>query len=132
MPAFSSTNRPLSWFLSILLAILGFAHLDKWYTAVTFLFSSAFLIFLVVIVKPVFLGRFYVGYLVALIPFLLINGILTGSFIEEQIVWYDNAENLSIRIFTIPIEDSMYMLLMLLMATSIYEAWKKRHNMRTF
>ena len=43
-----------------------------------------------------------------MIPFLIVNGLLTGSFIEGEVVWYNNAENLGIRLGTIPIEDIVY------------------------
>jgi len=46
--------------------------------------------------------------LVMLIPFFIVNGILTGSFIDNEIVWYNNDENLGIRLFTIPVEDTIY------------------------
>jgi lycopene cyclase domain-containing protein len=54
------------------------------------------------------MNNYYCTFLVILIPFILINAILTGSFIAEPVVWYDNTENLGIRILTIPIEDFGY------------------------
>ncbi len=51
---------------------------------------------------------FYLTFLVILIPFVIVNGILTGSFIDEEVIWYNNAENLGIRFFTIPVEDFAY------------------------
>jgi lycopene cyclase domain-containing protein len=119
---------PLSYLLAFGLLVLGIWNLDNWYTAITSIFTAAYLLFLVLKIKPTYLGRFYLGYLVSLIPFLLVNGILTGSWIPGEIVWYDNTENLSIRILTIPVEDSIYMLLMLLMNISIYEYWKETYG----
>ena len=60
------------------------------------------------IYKPVILQSFLISYLFIIIPFLIINGILTGSLIIDQVVWYNNMENLGLRIGTIPIEDFFY------------------------
>lgn len=104
-----------------LLLTIGLLNLDKWYTSVTFILTAAFLAYVVFILKPHYLGRFFLGYFVSLIPFFVVNGLLTGSWIPEQVVWYNDAENLGIRLGTIPIEDSIYMMLMLLIVTVIYE-----------
>ena len=61
-----------------------------------------------------------------LIPFLIVNGILTGSFIKDEVVWYDDLENLGLRIFTIPIEDAFYGMLLLSLSISIYEYLRKK------
>ena len=55
-----------------------------------------------------------------LLPFLVVNGILTGSFIPSEIVWYYNEENLGIRLFTIPAEDIFYGFLLVLMNLTFY------------
>jgi len=123
---------PITYILIIVLFILGLIFLDNWYTGLTFLLTAGYLLFIVIKIKPNYLGRFYIGYIISFIPFLLVNGILTGSFIPNEIVWYNNNENLSIRIFTIPIEDSIYMLLLLIMNISIYEWWKSRNKATTF
>jgi len=121
-----SIARPFTFALAMTLLVLGFLNMDLAYTRLTFIATGVFLLFHVLFIKRDYLDRFYVGYLFSLIPFLLVNGVLTGSFIEDQIVWYNNEENLGIRIFTIPIEDSVYLLLYLLSITTIYEQILKR------
>lgn len=54
------------------------------------------------------MNSYYISYLVILIPFIIVNGILTGTGIEEPVVWYNNNEILGLRILTIPIEDAFY------------------------
>lgn len=119
-------SYPLTYLLILIFFIVGVANIDRWYTNIVFLSTSFLLSVVAFIIKPVYLGRFYMGYIISFIPFLLVNGILTGSFIQDEVVWYDNYENLTIRIFTIPIEDTVYMMLLLLMNIVIYEAWKSR------
>lgn len=49
-----------------------------------------------------------IAYILCLIPFLFVNGVLTGSWIDEPIVWYNSEEFSDIRMGTIPIEDAVY------------------------
>ncbi len=118
-------SRYISVFLIFLLLLIAFLSINKAYTSVSFIFAAAFIIFAEFFLKSKFMGRFYLAYFVVLIPFFIVNGILTGSFIEEEVVWYNNSENLSIRLFTIPIEDAVYGLLLMLMNTTFYEYFKK-------
>ena len=112
--------------LIAILSIAGALNLDKLYTSVTFTSTATFLL---LHIKSGYMGKFYLAYLVVFLgPFLIVNGILTGSFIEEQVVWYNNSENLSFRIFTIPVEDFIYGLLLFLMNVSIYEKLCKFHS----
>jgi lycopene cyclase domain-containing protein len=112
--------RPFSIGLSALLVLVAALHRDRLYTTVTFVLAAALLAWLAWRRTP-WLGRFYIGYAVSLIPFFLVNGILTGWLLPEPIVWYDNTENLGIRINTVPLDDSVYLLLMLLIVTAFYE-----------
>lgn len=49
-----------------------------------------------------------IAYLLCLIPFLFVNGVLTGSWIDAPIVWYNSQEFSDLRMGTIPMEDAMY------------------------
>ncbi len=123
---FRHISRPLSFFLMGFLLIMAFLNYDKIYTFITFLFLALLISFLELVFRVKFMGWFYFAYLIVLIPFLFMNGILTGSFIEEEIVWYNNNENLDFRVFTIPIEDFFYGMLLILMNVSIYEFLQRR------
>ena len=108
---------------SLAIAVVHFQHI---YTFLTFAFLTIFLAWMVYIHKPVWMGRAFLAYGVALIPFFLVNGILTGSFIKNPIVWYNNAENLGIRMGTIPVEDTFYGMLLILMNITLYEHFESK------
>jgi len=109
--------------LIIGLLAIAFLNYDKAYTFSACFFNAMYLLFLVY-KKVTFLGRFYVAYAGTYVMFLLVNGILTAL----PVVIYNNAENLGIRIYTIPIEDSSYGMLMLLMNVSLMEFYYRRKN----
>ena len=118
-------RNKITWTLIFSLSIIGALFFGKWYTTVTFFSTAAFLLFLIVTSNH-FLGKFYFAFLFILIPFFIVNGILTGSGIEDQVVWYNNHENLGIRIGTIPVEDIFYGMLLLLMNVSLFEFFQKK------
>jgi len=104
----------------VIISTTAILNLEKTYTAFNFISAAVLMAYIQFISKPVWLGRFYFGYLYSLIPFFMVNGILTCL----PVVTYNNAENLGIRITTIPIEDTIYCLLLLLMNVTMYEALK--------
>jgi lycopene cyclase domain-containing protein len=123
--------KPITFVLIPAFLIIGLLNLDKWYTSVNFLVATAMLSIHFILYQEKYLGRFYLTYLVSLIPFLIVNGILTGSFIDEPIVIYNNAENLGIRLVTIPIEDTVYSMTLLLMNITIYERIRNTKTIQT-
>jgi lycopene cyclase domain-containing protein len=100
------------------------------YTASTFLLLSAFFFYVWKIAKVQWLGRFYEAYLFILVPFFLMNGILTGTFLESQVVWYDDTQNLGIRMGTIPFEDTFYGMLLILGNVYFYEKFEAARKSR--
>lgn len=119
-------TRSLSWFLLIILLIVLCLHFDKWYTLVNY--SIVVLLLIYSLVKNLqILRSFYITFLAVLIPFFIVNGILTGSFITEPVVWYNDYENLGIRLGTIPVEDIGYAFAMLYMSVLFIEKLKGRY-----
>lgn len=120
-------TKYITMLLLLISLIILFFNDFKWYTFVNLIVFIALLSYSF-ISKSNILQRFYLTFLVILIPFFLVNGILTGSFIENEVVWYNNAENLGIRLFTIPIEDSFYAFSMLFANLILIEKFKKVFN----
>ena len=100
-------------------------HYDKWYTAVNYSVLALVLTYTVFKV-PNLLNTFFITFLIILIPFSIVNGILTGSFIDEPVVSYNNEENLGIRLGTIPIEDIGYAFTMILMSLVLIKKIEKK------
>jgi lycopene cyclase domain-containing protein len=106
--------------LSLSLA-LAFLYSTNVYTLVTFLLLPLTIILHFFIHGTQFFGRFFLMWAIHLIPFLIINGVLTA----RPIVWYNNEQNMNIRIGTIPFEDMWYSMLMLLIVLTVYEPIRK-------
>jgi lycopene cyclase domain-containing protein len=111
---------PFLLILAVLLLCTGIAFYNKYYTSWTFILTALVLLLLYVYRKqlPFFnAGLFVISYAVMLIPFLVVNGFLTAI----PVVLYNDAENLGIRIHTIPFEDTFYGMLLILLNVVIYE-----------
>ena len=109
------TVKIIYWILMMVLLPVIFLHYDKLYTAINYTVLVLHLTY-AFFKTPTILSTFFITFLIILIPFALVNGILTGSFIDEPVVSYNNSENLGIRLGTIPIEDVGYAFSMLLMS----------------
>ena len=108
----------------ILLIVSIFTH-HLYYTFYTCIFLSGF-IFIFFIFRKYFAGFksqvFLIAYLIILIPFLIVNGFLTSI----PVITYNNAQNLEMRIYTIPVEDIFYGMLLVMMNIAGYEKLLKR------
>ena len=94
-------------FAVILLSLLIIFHPDKTYTMINSLFLIMILL-LSVFSKTKVLNRFLISFPVIFVPFFAVNAILTGTLIEQEVVWYNTSEILNIRLLTIPVEDIGY------------------------
>lgn len=105
---------------SVIYLIAGFGNI---YTTTVSILGIV-LSLLILRIQPPNRGIFYLSYIIILIPFSIVNGILTGYITPDPIVWYNNAENLGIRFLTIPIEDYLYYYLMYGICYVVYERVK--------
>ena len=102
--------------------ILFLFNLEKMYTSYTFGLLSFVLFYC--LYRRINLNTITISF-ISILPFMLIsNGLLTGMYIENEVVWYNDLHNLGFRIFTIPFEDFFYGYLLILLNVLLYEAFK--------
>lgn len=118
----AKSTKYINTILALVLIIIAVINYNRLYTFVDFTLLGIFLLIHQYIIKSAYLSRFYLTWLVCIVPFLIVNGLITGL----PIVIYDNLYNLNIRIYTIPIEDLFYGMLNILLVISIYEYLKQR------
>ena len=116
---FAITNTLLGLILVVL-------YWGNWYTTSACGISSLLTVGIYFLSKPEWFAHFVISFLIVLFPFLVVNGILTGSFTEEPIVWYSKSHIIGLKMITIPVEDLFYNYDMLLPITALYEMFKKR------
>lgn len=114
--------------LLIFSLIMWLCNYDKYYTGATFGLNALFFLLHLTVIKKSYLSRFYFAFLIILIPFFITNGMLTGTGLENPVVWYNDNENIGIRILTIPVEDIFYGMLLLSSSVTIYERSMNRFN----
>ena len=119
-----SLNKGLLIVFILMNVLIAVFNADKSYTFYISL-KLAIALLLVLLLRSRITRSFFITFGVILFPFLIVNGILTGSFIDGEVVWYNNTETLGVRIFTIPIEDFAYAFSMILYNLLLIEQLKK-------
>ncbi len=124
-----TTTRAITLALLILAVTLAITNWSRSYTAINFSILTAVLMFSI-LYKRSMLSRFYISFLFILIPFLLVNGALTGAFSNEPVVWYDNHENMGVRLITIPVEDIGYAFSMLMSNLILFDIFRTKTTLK--
>lgn len=109
----------------MLLFLAGIFFFDKYYSSWTFIFCAVFIAALFTakhFFRDFHSTYFLISYAIILIPFLLVNGLLTAI----PVVLYNDTENLGLRIYTIPVEDIFYGMLLVMMDIALYEKLRNR------
>ena len=118
--------------LITILVAAGILNYQRLYTCVTFLSLAVLLSIAKYWLKVKWLGKFYIIYTILLLPFLIVNGILTGTGLEIPVVWYNESEIIGFRLLTIPIEDVFYGMELILLNLLIYRYLLSRSKTRFF
>lgn len=111
-------------FLSVILLATGIYFYSRIYTSSVFISLPLLIIFFKYFFKETWLAKLFIIYPFLLIPFFIVNGILTGSGLAQPVVWYNNNENLGLRILTIPLEDIFYGFELILLNIFFYQRFR--------
>ena len=132
---FSKWSLHIKWIyalLAVALLLVAFWQYQRLYTVITFASMGVFAVVLLLTLSNSDLTLMLATYLFTLVPFAIVNGFLTGSWIEEEVVWYNNLENLGLRLGTIPVEDTMYGMLLIFMNIVFFEFFRNRSSLRDY
>jgi lycopene cyclase domain-containing protein len=117
-----SVSVYITYLLITLCAVLLVLFYDRVYSLITYGLLLVILLIAQFVLSLKFLSRFYLAYLVSLIPFYIVNGLLTSI----PVVMYNNEENMAFRVGTIPFEDHFYSMAMLLLNIMFFEYFRNR------
>lgn len=107
--------------LIVFFVVMAIANWARIYTATTSIFAAGVIFYFYRYGNPAWRSRFYLAFIISLLPFLLINGALTGAFTQAPVVVYHPEAFMGIRITTIPVEDSLYGFALLFWIVALYE-----------
>lgn len=123
------TVKIFSAAIMIFILIIVAFNFEKAYTVVNFSLLILALL-LAMIDKSKVINSYFISFLIMLIPFFIVNSILTGTFIKNEVVWYNNSETLGIRLLTVPVEDIGYLFTLILLNLLLMSRFKKLFNSR--
>lgn len=108
--------------ISVLMFVLSYVFKYQTYTLTITLTIAILIILQVIFISPQNNWRAVRAFLVSLIPFIIVNGVLTYL----PVVSYNDLENSGFRIITIPIEDAGYLYILLTLNFMIIEFLRKK------
>lgn len=128
----SHLGRYFGFGFTLLALVCCFLFPNNWYTMSACMLSAILTIGICFVNRTPWFGQFVLTYLVGLLPFIIVNGVLTGAVTQKPIVWYNESHIIGLRILTIPVEDLFYNYALLLLVATIYEyfniVWAKKNT----
>lgn len=125
---FHNTGNPniylgISLFLLVIFGLVAFLSREKLYTFFAFFLLTIYFGYTIFRNRfKIFFPKFYIAFLISLIPFVILKSIL----INIPVISYENLHTLGIRLFQVPVEDFGYFFLLLLMNVTIFEYLNER------
>jgi len=122
-------NNVILKLFALILFIIGIIFYERAYTLSVCLLS-ALVMLNISYSKLKWNGYFFSTYiLISLIPFIIVNGILTGYLhVNTPPVWYNNTEIIGLRFLTIPVEDFLYNFVLMYINYMLFEFYcRKKH-----
>ncbi len=116
----------VSMLLLVFFVLMAILNVDKNYTFSNFALVAAYQLWHMVYGNRQMRSRFYITFALSMIPFCIVNGILTGGYTQAPIVVYNPLEHNGFRMGSIPFEDAWYGYLMLFAVVDLYEQAKSK------
>lgn len=124
----SGFNNLIAFVTVISCSVVALIHYDKIYTLVTAIATIVTLIYLHFIARVDWIGKASFLYTILMLGFFPVNGVLTGTGIDEPIVNYNPGDFLGIRMLTIPIEDAVYGFTQFLLVLYFFKKFKHTND----
>lgn len=124
----SGFNNLLVFVTVIVCSIIALLHYDKIYTLVTAIATLLALIYLHFVARVEWLGKASLVFTVLMLGFFSVNGVLTGTGLEDPIVNYNPDDFLGIRMLSIPIEDAVYGYTQFLLVLYFFKIFKHKQD----
>lgn len=121
----SGFNNLIVFVTVIVCAVMALLHHDKIYTFATAIVTIMTLIYLHFIVRADWISKASMVFMVLMLGFFPVNGVLTGTGLESPIVNYNPDDFLGIRMLTIPIEDAVYGYTQFLLVLYFFKKFKQ-------
>ena len=110
---------------AVLLLVIGTWFYDRIYTLITMYSTALVCLYLKFVARTDWFGKASLVYGILLLPFLVVNGILTGTGIEGAVVQYNPEDQIGFRILTIPVEDAVYGFELFLLNLYFYKKFQR-------
>lgn len=101
-------GKTVAIFTIVVCLLAAVMYSDQIYTLITAVATAATVGYLQFVAKVDWLGKSSLVFLILMLGFFPVNGVLTGTGLASPIVNYNSSEILNIRVLTIPVEDMVY------------------------